>query len=186
MKKIAIVIASCLILYSSGGGGSSDTLINTPDIPTEQPITLPVVNDYALISTDDLQSQVNEQLSGLSIDDFLNEAYLIINEREIENSISDGLFDSINTEAPELTNISDEFNRQSGALFDHILTLLQGFDQSTFSPQQQISFDVFSKDLTCQSQWVENLSYNYPATYGFWVGKAVPKPFLRKRLRLTT
>ncbi len=83
MKKIAIVIASCLILYSSGGGGSSDTLINTPDIPTEQPITLPVVNDYALISTDDLQSQVNEQLSGLAIDDFLDEAYLIINESRI-------------------------------------------------------------------------------------------------------
>ncbi|GLX82169.1 DUF885 domain-containing protein [Thalassotalea eurytherma] len=168
MKQIAIVIASCLILYSCGGGGSSDTPINTPDIPTEQPITLPLVNDYALISTDDLLSQVNEQLSGLAIDDFLDEAYLIINEREIENSISDGLFDSINTEAPELTNISDEFNRQSGALFDHILTLLQGFEQSTFSPQQQISFDVFSKDLTYQSQWVENLSYNYPATYGFW------------------
>lgn len=153
---------------NSGGNSGTNSGSNSGNTTTQ----LPTVSDYVMETSDTVLANATARLENLAIDAFFEQAFVLINEREIENSISDGLFDAISTTTPELTNISDEYTRQTGELYQLLLSLLENYNRSELTPEQQVSYDVFKKDMGYKKAWVDNLSFDYPATYGFfgWPG----------------
>lgn len=181
MRKKVIPLLMCAVLANCSGsdsGSSSDSNSAADSGSTAgsgnggTAVQLPVVTDYILESTDTVLTSTSQRLENLSIEAFFEQSFTLLNEREIENAISDGLFDSITTSTPELTNISDEYTRQTGEIYQLILTLLDNYNRSELTPDQQVSYDVFKKDIGYKKAWVDNLSFDYPATYGFfgWPG----------------
>ncbi len=173
MKKILFVTAISLIQIACGGSSSSNSTAVTPPPAVIPPsITLPVINDYVLVDTSTLLSEVTSQLQVSNIDDFFTEAFNITSSRNSDNLISDGLFDLVDNDTVQLTNISDTFNEQSKAIYQVILQHLENYDRSSLSQSQQISYDVYQADLTAKIQWIDFKDFEYPATYGFfgWPG----------------
>lgn len=189
MKKVILLTIfafSAVLLVSCGGGDSKTPEVNTPAPPNEpEPIILPAVNDYQLTNTDLLLEQTTARLSNLSFDAFVDEVFNAMSERNVENLITDGRFELLALETAQLNNISDDFNRQSGQLFAHILSLLMAFDKSALSTQQQVSYDVLTKDLNYKIGWIDHLSFNYPATYGFWGWQGKTETFFTQAFTFT-
>ena len=169
MKRILCFAFCAFHLLSCGGGGSSST---DTEVVVDEPIVLPQVNEYVLPNTNSILNVASERLNDLNIDEFFEEAFVLLSEREIEVAISDGLFQTITTNDPQLNDISDAFELQSAELKTHILTLLSAYERDQLPHHQQVAYDVFVKDLSYDIEWVENKSYSYPATYGFfgWPG----------------
>lgn len=173
MKKILFITAISLAQLACGGSNSSNSVAVTPPVTVAPPsITLPIVNDYALDDTATLLVQITSQLQVSNIDDFFSQAFTITSARNIENLISDGLFDLIDNDTVQLSNISDVFNEQSKAIYQVILQQLESYDRALLSQSQQISYDVYQAEITSKIQWIDFKDFEYPATYGFfgWPG----------------
>lgn len=173
MKKYLLATAIILSLSACGGSSSSSDNPTTPTpVVTPPTITLPVVNDYVLDDTTTLLAQISSQLPTANIDDFFTQAFNITSLRNSESLISDGLFEQIDSETVQLSNISDIFNEQSKAIYQLILQQLENYDRASLSQSQQISYDVYRADLQAKIQWIEFKDFQYPATYGFfgWPG----------------
>ncbi|MCW8834118.1 MAG: DUF885 domain-containing protein [Colwellia sp.] len=170
MNKLIIILLITLAL-SACGGSSSDEQTTTPTPDIVEP-TLPQVDDYQLEATTTLLDNAEALLQGLSIDDFYDQAFTLISERNIENLIADGRFDQVAAQALQLENISDEYSIQTGQLYERILALLLTYNKDDLTFKQQVSFDVFKKDLESKIEWIAYVDFNYPATYGFfgWPG----------------
>lgn len=171
MTKLIITLFTTLVLFACGGGSGSDNPTSTPTpapTPGIEVPPLPDVDDYQLQDTTTLVTEAQATLQGLTIDDFYNQAYAIINNRNIENLIEDGLFEQIAPEDIQLDNISDEYARQTGQLYESILAMLLTYNKSDLSSEQEVSFEVFEKDLEFKIKWIDNLDFSYPATYNFW------------------
>jgi uncharacterized protein (DUF885 family) len=82
-------------------------------------------------------------LDGLSIDDFFDQAYRRWLVRDPETLTSLGLADFYGTGDGNLTDISDEFIRQTQALESGTLDLLRAFNRSNYSPSQAQTADVY-------------------------------------------
>lgn len=179
MRKKVIPLLMCAILANCSGSDSGSNSASEVDTGSTNgsnnsatTAPLPTITDYVLESNDAVLANASQKLENLTIDVFFEQAFSLLNEREIESAISDGLFDSITTNTPELTNISDQYTRQTGEIYQLILTLLDSYNRNELTPEQQVSYDVFNKDIGYKKAWVDNLSFDYPATYGFfgWPG----------------
>ena len=173
MKTYLLATAIAISISACGGSGSSSNSSTAPTpVVTPPSITLPVVNNYVLDDTATLLVQITNQLQVSNIDDFFSQAFMITSARNIENSISDGLFDLIDNDTVQLSNISDVFNEQSKAIYQVILQQLESYDRALLSQSQQISYDVYQAEVTSKIQWIDFKDFEYPATYGFfgWPG----------------
>ncbi|SEL86341.1 Uncharacterized conserved protein, DUF885 familyt [Colwellia chukchiensis] len=168
MQKYLLVALIALHISACGGSSNKDTA-ETPNVPT---ITLPVVDNYVLVDTTTLLADISTQLQVSNIDDFFATAYHITRLRDSDALISDGLFDEIDANDVQLSNISDAYNEQSKQVYQLILQQLNNFDRASLSQSQQISYDVYHADLTAKIQWINFKDYQYPASYGFfgWPG----------------
>jgi uncharacterized protein (DUF885 family) len=110
-------------------------------IPEEMAATIP-----ALTPTADLLAG----LEGLNIDAFFEESYRRWLIRDPETLTTLGLADFYGVGDADLTNISDQFIRQTQLLESGILELLRSYDRSTFSSTQALTaavYDWFLDDL---------------------------------------
>ncbi len=161
MLITALFVVSC--------GGSSDS--NNDDVvidPIVNEIVLDVVSDFQLSNTVEVVSEVNQRLNGLPIDEFFEQAYLVIVERNHDDIISDGKLSEFGIENPELFNISDEFDQQLVAIKAEISSLLSAYELSEMTASQRLSARIFESYLSFEIQWGEFRHFNYPATYGLF------------------
>lgn len=168
MKLIAPFIF--FLIFSSCGGSSSDEEINNGQ--SVNSIQLPDVPQYTLPNTDALLADTNTRLDGLSIGQFFIESFAIIQERNSEGALAEGLANNFPIGTFDLNNISDAFREQTTAIERRILELLLSYDSTQLSESDKLSFDVYKAHLEYQLEWAEFKDFEYPATYGFfgWPG----------------
>jgi uncharacterized protein (DUF885 family) len=101
-------------------------------------------------------------LEGLDFDTFLEESYRRLLSRSPETVLVLGLSKEYGTPTDQLTDISDEYIHQTQALESEILNLLRKYDRSTLTPEQQLTYDIYSWYLDDRVRGQEFMYNDYP------------------------
>lgn len=168
MKQL--IFALTLILFFGCGGSDSP-----PD--NEQELQLIDVLDFQLQPDSTVLTNVTNRLNGLSLDNFFEESYLIVQERYSQSTVSEGLANQLPVGTLNLNNISDEYSSQTTLIQSLILDTLLSYDRSALTTEQQLSYDIYQANLENQKQWDRFKNYSYPATYGFFGWPGVTEQF---------
>lgn len=172
---LAIVLS---VLLSCGGSDSGE------DDITE--LQLVAVSNYQLAETTSLLNSITNRLNGISIQDFFEESYLVIQERNAQNAISEGLARQFPIGTFELNNISDEFSEQTSAIEALILELLLSYDREGLSFEDKLSFDIYQAHLENQAQWQNFKDFTFPASYGFFGYPGATQQFFTEIVPVTS
>ena len=104
-------------------------------------------------------------LKGLSIDEFFEKSYNQLLVRNPEYLTELGIAESLSMGNDKLTDISDEYIRETYELITGILQLLREYDRSQLTSEQQISYDVYEWYLDDAVRQQEFMYYDYPVTH---------------------
>lgn len=126
------------------------------------------VADYELQDTAEVLSAVSVRLQGLPIEEFYEQSFLSLRERDVESLISNGEFEGIEKESVNLNDISDAYDTQTTRVKALILETLQQYQRESLSEELQLSYDVYSAYLQYELEWGEFRNFEFPATYGFF------------------
>ncbi len=88
-------------------------------------------------------SEILAGLQGLPLEQFFDESYRQLLMRNPEGLTYAGVSQLFGLRNDRLNNLSEAFVRDTQALEDGILDLLQGYHRSSLTPEQQVSFDVY-------------------------------------------
>jgi uncharacterized protein (DUF885 family) len=167
---VAGLVATLIVfsLITSCGGSSASNSQKNQEVNVSTPIVLKEVPEYQLEDTEQLLNDIDERLSGLPINDFFEQAYLILVERNHDNIIADGQLSALAIEKPELFNISDEFDIQQVAIKERLLDRLLSYEQNQMTQANQLSARIFERYLSDEIRWGNYREFSYPATYGLF------------------
>lgn len=171
-----------VVLSVSVGCGGSDSGDNDDSLNLQ----LAAVSNYQLADTDTLLSSISDRLAGLSIQDFFEESYLIIQERNSQNAISEGLARQFPLGTFELNDISDDFAEQQSAIEALILEILLTYDREVLSFDDKLSFDIYKAHLENQAQWQNFKNFTFPASYGFFGYPGATQQFFTEIVPITS
>jgi uncharacterized protein (DUF885 family) len=82
-------------------------------------------------------------LQGLDFDSFVNESYTLLLKRDPEGISELGLDTQLGMSGDQLTDLSPDYIARTQELETGVFTLLQTYDRSALSPQQQITYDIY-------------------------------------------
>ncbi len=139
---IAVLMSSC------GGGAKTE-----PQVP---PVNTDPAADLALA------------LEGLSIDDFYEESYKALMLRDPESVISLALTARFPIQGVQLTNISDEFVRDTYAMYEVILDKLSTYDRAGLDANGKISYDVYRWYLQDRIDRQAFFYHDFVASFGLF------------------
>lgn len=108
-------------------------------------------------------------LEGLTIDEFFDVSFKNLMLRNPEWVTTEGLDDLFGTSGDQLTDISDEYIRDTQKLQQGILELLHAYDREALPAEQQISYDVYEWYLEDLIRQHEYMYYDYPIVH-FTIG----------------
>ena len=97
----------------------------------------PIMGDGTAI--DDIVAE----LESLSFDQFVEESYKQMLLRDPETVTALGLSDEYGMRNDQLTNISDEYIRETQSLEVAVLDLLRQYDRDSLTAEQQLSYDIY-------------------------------------------
>jgi len=142
VKKILLLVVLVMLFACIAGGCTKNTPI--PPAPEASPT----------IQVQELQVQ--------DFDAFIEDSYLQLLRRDPETVLEMGLAPVLGTPTDQLTDISDEYIRETQALEEEILNTLQGYDRSNLSVEQQLTYDIYSWYLTDRVRGHEFMYEDYP------------------------
>ncbi len=151
-----------VITPSSVDEPSSKGDIPTITVETEQPIDALESAPPEAASTAEL---LVSELVGLDLRDFFEESNRILILRSPETVLGLGLTDFYGMTEVQLDDISDSYQHETYELIAAILRLLEGYDRSELSPEDQISYDIYRWYLSDRLASREFMYHDYPATY---------------------
>ncbi|MFC2030734.1 DUF885 family protein [Chloroflexota bacterium] len=114
------------------------------------------------------ERSVDEQAAGLrdlAIDDFFEQSFALLMRRDPEWITTEGLMEQMGTGNDRLTDISDDYIRDTQALQVAILDLLREYDRDALMPEQQVSVDVYGWYLDDLVRGQEFMYHDYPVTH---------------------
>jgi uncharacterized protein (DUF885 family) len=148
-------MTSCILLVALLLTGCQKAPTTPPAAPQEPTTELP---------------SVTEDLQGLDIDTFFEESYIRIGLRYPENITALGLSATFGIRDDRLNDMSDAFIRETQDLENAILALLETYDRDALTPEQQLSYDVYTWYLEDRVHGHEFMYYDYvilPGVIGY-------------------
>jgi uncharacterized protein (DUF885 family) len=152
MRKLGYVALILLVLVGCGSKRSETPRDETQGLTAEVTV---VVGESPQVADSE----------ALSLDEFFEVSWRELALRDPENVLADGMADVCGLEGVELTNISDEYLRETYALYASTLETLRTYDRSELTPEQQVSYDVYEWYLEDRLREQEFMYYDYPATF---------------------
>jgi len=147
-RKLFTIIISLTILIMLLSSGCN-TGLPTPTLASVTPVVatqtlpasqVPVIHTPTAINTPDLTTG----LENLDFDSFVEESYRRLLLRDPETITELGLVQALGVRNDQLTNISDDYIRETQALEAAILDLLRRFDRQDLSSEQQLTLDIYT------------------------------------------
>ncbi len=108
-----------------------------------------------------------DDLEGLQFDEFVDASYKQILLRTPELVTSMGLSETLGIRDDQLDNICNDYVIETYELKAGIYDILQSYDRSALSYEQQISYDSYSWTLDGWAVEHEWMYHFYPVTHGF-------------------
>ena len=160
MKKA--LMAALLCLYVAGCGGSSSGSTSPPPPPPPPPPSA------AQLLAEDLQ--------GLSLDAFYFESFKALILRSPEDIVWQALEDTFPLDGVGLDDLSEDFQRETFAMYEVVLDALRTYDRSALTPEEQLNFDIYEYYLQDEVDRLEFIFHDFRATYmGFSVQRATQR-----------
>jgi uncharacterized protein (DUF885 family) len=154
-------LVALLIIISTLVGACGIRNSPTPEaLPTTQ-----VQQNTMLVPATLSQSSPGELstgLDGLEFDAFVEASYRQLLSRDPETVLELGLSEVYATPTDQLTDISDEYIHQTQALESDVLSLLQQYDRSILTSEQQLTYDIYSWYLDDKVKGHEFMYDDYP------------------------
>jgi len=163
-----VIILSTLI--SACGKQNTPSQEALPSATLPQPTapvsvaTLPLIDANLTVATVTQSSPValSAGLDGLEFDAFVDTSYRRLLSRDPETVLELGLSQVYGTPTDQLTDISDEYIRQTQTLESEVLSLLQLYDHSTLSAEQQLTYNIYAWYLEDKVKGQEFMYNDYP------------------------
>ena len=153
MKKSPwIAVVAVFLLASCGGGGSSDT-----PPPPPPPPQAPTASE-----------QLRIDLQGLPLDEFYFESYDALLQRTPELIVWRGLTGVFPPDSIGLNNLSDAYQRETFAMHQVVLEMLQTYDRSALTTDEQLTYDIYEWQQQDEVDRLEFIYYDFVATYNFY------------------
>lgn len=133
--------------------------------PTGTAVALITAINPANQETPSQIASVDKTTDTVDIDTFFDTSWRQLMLRNPEWVIAEGLADVFQLQGAELTNISEEYTRETIHLYQSTLNQLHQYNREQLTPDQQISYDVYEWFLEDQIEGEEYLLHDYPATY---------------------
>lgn len=151
-KRLIAVLILSLSLSSCGGGGGGGAL---PVVPLPPPA--PTASER--LATD---------LAGLSLAEFYDESYKALIYRTPETIVWQALTSVYPLDSAGLNDLSDDYQRETFAMYEVVLNALRGYDISALTDEQELTFDFYEWYLQDTVDRLEFIYYDFIATYNFF------------------
>lgn len=151
-----VIIVSTLVGACGTRNESTPVMLPSTQVP-QIPTSVPSVTDTQLS-----MSELAAGLDGLEFDAFVEASYRRWLSRDPETVLELGLSQVYGVPTNRLTDISDEYIHQTQALESDILNLLQGYDRSTLTTEQQLTYDIYAWYLSDRVNGHKFMYDDYP------------------------
>ncbi len=153
MKKAFAALLVVLLGSSCGGGGGGGS--GAPTQPPPPPVATP-------------SQQLAADLAGLELADFYDESYEALSYRSPETIIWQGVTSVFPLDTVGLDDWSDDYRRETGAMYAVVLEALRTYDTSGLSSDAQLNFDFYEWFLADVVERLDFFYYDFVATYNFF------------------
>jgi len=146
MRK-SLLVFTFLVLGACGGGSSTPAVEPQPTGPSPAEV----------LATD---------LQGLNLDDFYFQSFGALLNRSPETIVWEALTGTFPLDAVGLNDLSDQFTRDTYAMYAVVLSALRGYDRASLSADEQLNYDTYEwylQDVVDRLEW---RFYHFPATFG--------------------
>jgi len=137
--------------------------------PTPQAESPPEIDEVAtesvMAESPGEVDELAEQFGGLTLDDFFETSFSALMLRSPETVFIYGLSDFYGMTEVSLDDISDSYLKETYVIKAAVLKVLEGYDLSALSPEDQISYDVYKWYLEDELAGQDFIYHDYPATY---------------------
>jgi uncharacterized protein (DUF885 family) len=158
LQQITAVLILLSILMSSCGGNQPQ---QSEAMPTVTQTAETLEEPFATSGVDSLVAN----LEGLTIDEFFEISFRELMMRDPEALLESSLDKIYGVDVVELTDISDDYIRETQGMEKAILELLRAYDREALSPEQQLSYDIYEWYLEDLVNSHEFMYYNYPVSH---------------------
>ena len=148
LSIFALFVAAC---------GSNNFGDGTPDRPVVDP---PPPSLSA-------SEQLKVDLEGLDLATFYEDSYEALLYRTPEDIVWLALESIYPIDSAGLDNLSDDYRRETFAMYQVVLELLQGYDQTALSTDDLLIYDVYEWYLQDIVDRLDFIYYDFTATYNF-------------------
>jgi uncharacterized protein (DUF885 family) len=154
-KLMSLIILVTTLVGACGKAGNSTPNLSITSVATQSQDTLIQVTQPAL-------SELSHGLDGLDFDRFMEASYQHLLSRDPETVLELGLSQVFNVSTEQLTDISDDYIRQTQSLETDILSLLRLYDRSSLTAEQQLTYDIYAWYLGDRVNGHEFMYDDYP------------------------
>ena len=160
---ICLVTAFLVVGCGGGGGGSSGNGASAggagsgsppPSVPPPDPSPDPI----AAIA-------LAKEIAGLPLDDFYDVSFKALQQRDPQSVIADALTDVFPLTGIGLTDVSEESERETYAVYQVVLEALDQYDRDTLDASGKISYDAYRWFLQDKVDEEPFFRHRFLATY---------------------
>lgn len=148
MKKSLLIGLCFAFLYACGGSGGGN---NAPPVAGPTPAEL-----------------LAADLQGLSLAEYYDASLAGLMQRSPEMLIWRSLGDVFPQAEPRLDNLSDDYQRDTFAMYSVALDALRAYDRSVLDADGLLNYDIYEWFLQDVVDRLPFIYHNYPATYGIF------------------
>jgi len=164
---LMIIISTLVGACGMKSRPTAESFPNTTTTPLTALVTVATVTPTATVVPDAMVTQPSPDklsigLEGLEFDAFVEESYHRLLSRDPETVFELGLAQTFGTPTDQLTDISDAYIRLTQTLESDVFRLLQQFDRSTLSIEQQLTYDIYAWYLDDRVKGHEFMYDDYP------------------------
>jgi len=149
MKKSLLVILLITLLAACGGGSEGNTA-TVDNLPIAGPTPA---------------EQLAADLQGLTLDTFYAESFAALIKRSPETVIWRSLSNVFPPDSVGLDDLSDDYRRDTFAMYEVVLDALRTYDRSTLDREGQLNYDVYEWHLQDVVDQLEFMYFDFLATY---------------------
>jgi uncharacterized protein (DUF885 family) len=160
IKRFRLIIL--LVFVSTLVAACGARKIPSPEVLANSQITQNPSLSPRVTVTESLPVELAVRQDGLKFDDFVEASYRQLLSRDPETVLELGLSQAYGVATDQLTDISDEYIRQTQVLEADILRLLQQYNRSSLTTEQQLTYDIYAWYLADRVEGHKFMYDDYP------------------------
>lgn len=142
-------------LFIAGCAGDGETTAGQGPSATEQ-------------TEDQAAEELAVELAGLSLEELYDVSYKALVARSPETVLWNALSDEIPLGAPALDDLSEDYQRETLAMYQTVLTTLTSHDRAALDEDQQLDYDIYAWFLEDEIERGRFFFHDFRASYSLW------------------